>query len=112
MRWWILLILALVGAGCGQKPDEVVDEGSRSVVSWDNTLEMACGQWAEYQVPTLYVRQTMKAGEEALGKQLQKVEKLGADQKAQKVVRKIYRLRNWIEEHQQELAKAEAKKRR
>src|SRR5438552_16154534 len=111
MRWWILLILALVGAGCGQKPDEVVDEGSRSVASWDNTLEMACGQWAEYRVPTLYVRQTMKAGEEVLSKKLQELEKLGSDQEAQRVEAKIHRLRYWVEQSQDAWEKADGVKR-
>ena len=77
MRRWILIILALAAAGCGQKPDEVVDDGSKSADSWKKTLEMVCGQWADYRVPSLYVKQMFKAGEEVLGKKLQDLEKLG-----------------------------------
>src|SRR2546423_9753282 len=112
MRRWILVILALAATGCGQKPDEVVDEGGKSVDSWKKTLEMVCGQWAEYRVPTLYVKQMLKAAEEVLGKNLQDLEKLGRNEDAQRVVRKIHRLRYWIESHQKELGEADAKKRR
>src|SRR6266571_2341453 len=111
MRWWILLNLALVVAGCGRKPDEVVDEGTKAVDSWHKTLEMTCRQWAEYRVPTLYVQQTMKAGEEVLSKKVQDLEELGSDEKAQGVERKIHRLRYWVEQNQNALAKADGVKR-
>src|SRR5437667_2146383 len=111
MQWWILLILPLVGAGCGQTPDDVVDEGTKAVDSWHKTLEMTCRQWAEYQVPTLYVKQTMKAGEEVLSKKLQDLEKLGSDQEAQRVEAKIHRLQYWVEQNQDALEKADGVKR-
>jgi hypothetical protein len=112
MQRWILVIFALAAAGCGQKPDEVVEEGTKSVNSWKTTLEMVCRQWAEFRVPTLYVKQTLKAAEEVLGKELQDLEKLGRNDEAQKVVRKIHRLRYWIESRQKELGEADAAKRR
>ncbi len=114
MRRWILIILALAlaAAGCGQKPDEVVEEGSKTVDSWKKTLEMVCGQWVEYRVPTLYVKQMLKAAEEVLGKKLRDLEKLGRNEEAQRVMRKIHRLRYWIESHQKELGEADAAKRR
>src|ERR1041385_2673995 len=112
MRWLVFFILALAAAGCGQKPDEVVEEGDKSVDSWKKTLEMVCRQWADYRVPTLYVKQTLKGAEEVLSEQLQDLEKLGSNQEAQKVVRKIHRLRYWIESHQKDLGNADAAKRR
>ena len=112
MRRWILIILALAAAGCGQKPDEVVDDGRKSADSWKKTLEMVCGQWAEYRVPSLYVKQMFKAGEEVLGKKLQDLEKLGRNEEAHRVARKIHRLRYWIESHQKELGETDAAKRR
>ncbi|HEV8293580.1 MAG TPA: hypothetical protein VGP94_16715 [Tepidisphaeraceae bacterium] len=111
MRIWLAMALVVM-VGCAQKPQEVVEEGEKSVNSWRKTLEMVCGQWAEYRVPTLYVRQTLKAAEEVLGKQLQELGKPGSDQDAQKVVRKIHRLRFWIEQHREELSGADAKKRK
>jgi hypothetical protein len=109
----ILLLCALMlAAGCGQRPDEVVDEGRQSVDSWRKTLEMVCGQWADYRVPTLYVKQMFKAGDKALKQQLQELEKLGSDERAKRVVGKIHRLRYWIESHQKDLPEADEKKRR
>ena len=102
----------LATVGCAQKPDEVVEEGEQSVDSWRKTLEMVGRQWAEYRVPTLYVKQTLKAGEEVLGKQLRELEKLGSNPDAQRVARKIHRLRFWIDHNQEELGKADAAKRR
>lgn len=112
MTRWIVLILAVVAAGCGQRPEEVVDEASKSVDSWQKTLEMVCGQWVQERVPTLYVKQSLKAAEQALGKQLEELEKLGSDQGAQRVVGKIHRLRFWIERNQDGLGEADAAKRR
>src|SRR2546423_14711548 len=107
MRRWILISLALAAAGCGQKPDEVVDDGRKSADSWKKTLEMVCGQWAEYRVPSLYVKQMFKAGEEGLGYKLQDLEKLGRDEEAQRVVGKIHPLRYWIGSQHQDIEEAE-----
>src|SRR3954470_942838 len=106
----VAMALALL-AGCAQKEDEVVDQATESVDSWSKTLEMVCGQWAEDRVPTLYVKQMMKAAEEVLSKQLEDVEKF-KDEKARMVEAKINRLRFWIEQHENSLADADAKKRR
>jgi hypothetical protein len=111
LSFGLAMALALV-AGCAQKEDEVVDQAAESVDSWNKTLEMTCGQWAEYRVPTLYVKQMLKGAEEVLGKQLQELEKLGRDEKAQKVAKRIHRLRYWIEHNQDSIADADAKKRR
>ena len=112
LRLQICLAMALVVmGGSAQKADEVIDQGKESVDSWGKTLEMTCGQWAEGRVPTLYVKQMMKAGKEELGKQLEELEKLGANQEAQKVIRKIHRLRFWIEQNEGRLPGAEGKKR-
>jgi hypothetical protein len=111
LSFGLAMALALV-AGCAQKEDEVVDQAAESVDSWNKTLEMVCGQWAEYRVPTLYVKQTLKGAEEVLGKQLQELEKLGSNQGAVKVEGKIHRLRFWIEQNQGGLGEADAKKRR
>jgi len=60
----------MVMGGCAQKPDEVVEEVEKSVESWGKTLEVVCGQWAKYQVPTLYAKQMLKGAEQGLGEQL------------------------------------------
>ena len=109
-RFWLAMVLVVM-MGCAQKADEVIDQGSESVDSWGKTLEMVCGQWAEERVPTLYVKQMMKAGEEALGKQLRELEKVGANQGAQKVIRRIHRVRFWIEQNEGKLGDADAMKR-
>ncbi len=101
----------VVMGGCAQKADEVIDQGSESVDSWGKTLEMTCGQWAERRVPTIYVKQMMKGGEEVLGKQLEELEKVGGDPEAQKVIRRIHRVRFWIEQNQGKLGDADAVKR-
>ena len=101
----------VVMAGCARKAEEVVEEGEKSVQSWNKTLEMACRQWAEDRVPTLYLKQMMKAGEEELDKQLQQLQKVGSDQNAQRVVKKMQRLRSWLEQNQEQLSKADGPKR-
>ena len=110
----IFLMVALLGAaaGCGQKPDEVVDEASKSMDSWKKTLEMTCGQWAEDRVPTLYVKQMFKGANKELEKQLRELEKLGSDEGAKRMVGKIHRLRYWIESNEKNLGEADPKKRR
>ena len=62
-------------------------------------------------MPTLYVKQMLKAAKEVLSKQLEDVEKF-EDEKARKVVAKIHRQRFWIEQNENSLADADAKKRR
>jgi hypothetical protein len=113
LRLRIGLAMALVVSfGCAPRADEVEEEGEKSVESWGKTLEMVCGQWAEERVPTLYVKQIFKGAEEALGEQLKDLEKLGANEDAQRVVRKINRLKFWIEQNQERLGEADGEKRR
>jgi hypothetical protein len=108
----MVLILVVMIWGCGESPQDVVDEGAKSVHSWKKTLEMACREWAEDRVPTLYVKQTMKAAEEVLEKQLADLEKVKGNEGAQRAVRKIERLRYWIESSEKKLGEADGKKRR
>src|SRR4051812_974052 len=107
--YWLAMALVVV-AGCAPEPEEVVEEGQKSVDSWSKTLEMVCRQWADYGVPTLYVKQMMKAGEEGLGKQLENLEKVSSDRDAQKVIRKIHRIRFWIEQNEEKLGEADGER--
>ena len=70
-----LLLLPFVTTSC-TRPSDVLDNSEKSIHSWSATLRLTTEQWASHRIPDTYFRQVLKAADEEISQQRQKLAKV------------------------------------
>jgi hypothetical protein len=65
-------LISLILAGCGNSDSNMV-QTTETLKSWTETIDFLAQQWTEHRVPEIYVRQMLKAGNEALTKEQKRI---------------------------------------
>lgn len=96
----VLLVLAAAGpCGCGQKPDDALEQADKSLRSWAAAVRLTAAQWSDGRVPALYLRQTLEAADESLGQQETSLRKANSnDGRCRQLAERIAAVRNRIRE--------------
>ena len=71
------VLIGLLLSGCGGS-DTKLAQTTETLNSWGKSIDMVQEQWAKHLVPRTYVRQMVKAGNEALTKQQKQISKVSS----------------------------------
>jgi len=83
---YLLMLLIITLAACGQSPDEQLQSEIKTVSSWTATAQMAAEAWSKGDVPHAYARRTLETAQENFHETteaLKETEEIPANQKSQ-----------------------------